>query len=62
MPTTHSNLAIGTAETDTKPDKPRNSRFFSKMLAKLPDHPAKRIDELLQWNWKPSQQADAVAA
>ena len=26
------------------------------VLAKLPDHPARRIDELLPWNWKGAQQ------
>jgi transposase len=25
------------------------------VLAKLPDHPAKKIDELLPWNWKAAQ-------
>jgi transposase len=28
------------------------------VLAKLPDHPAKKIDELLPWNWKVAQAAD----
>jgi hypothetical protein len=28
----------------------------------LPDHPDKRIDKLLPWNWKASQQAIAEAA
>jgi transposase len=27
------------------------------VLAKLPDHPAKAIDELLPWNWKAAQDA-----
>jgi transposase len=28
------------------------------VLAKLPYHPAKKIDELLPWNWKVAQAAD----
>jgi transposase len=31
------------------------------VLAKLPDHPAKKIDELLPWNWKAAQAADQAA-
>ena len=27
------------------------------VLGKLPDHPAKKIDELLPWNWKAAQAA-----
>jgi len=31
--------------------------WLAYVLAKLPDHPAKCIDELLPWNWKASQSA-----
>jgi transposase len=36
--------------------------WLAYVLAKLSDHPAKRIDEFLPWNWKASQQAQAAAA
>jgi len=31
--------------------------WLAHVLAKLPDHPAKQIAELLPWNWKSSQKA-----
>ena len=27
--------------------------WLADVLARLPDHPVKRIDELLPWNWRP---------
>jgi len=30
--------------------------WLAHVLAKLPDHPAKKIVELLPWNWKAAQQ------
>ena len=36
--------------------------WLAYVLAKLPDHPAKRIDELLPWDWKARQQAQVSAA
>jgi transposase len=27
--------------------------WLADVLARLPDHPAKRIDELLPWSWSP---------
>ncbi|MFC6392562.1 IS66 family transposase, partial [Methylorubrum zatmanii] len=29
--------------------------WLADVLARLPDHPARRIDDLLPWNWGPSQ-------
>ena len=29
--------------------------YLTDVLARLPTHPAKRIDELLPYNWKPAQ-------
>jgi hypothetical protein len=31
--------------------------WLALVLAKLPDHPAKKIDKLLPWNWKATQAA-----
>ena len=36
--------------------------WLAYVLAKLPDHPAKRIDDLLPWNWKASQEQIKAAA
>jgi transposase len=36
--------------------------WLAYVLAKLPDYPAKRIDELLPWNWKASQDQIKAAA
>lgn len=35
--------------------------WLADMLARLPDHPAKRIHELLPWNW-PAKNVAAEAA
>jgi transposase len=35
--------------------------WLADVLARLPDHPAKRIHDLLPWNWKPPTSAAAAA-
>jgi transposase len=32
------------------------------VLARLPDHPAKRITDLLPWNWRAAMDGSAAAA
>ncbi len=34
--------------------------WLADVLARLPDHPAKRIRELLPWNWRPPDLAEAA--
>jgi transposase len=35
--------------------------WLADILARLPDHPARRIDELLPWNWKRAREQKAAA-
>jgi transposase len=35
--------------------------WLADVLARLPDHPAKRITDLLPWNWRPTKEASTGA-
>jgi transposase len=35
--------------------------WLADVLARLPDHPAKRITDLLPWNWRPTKEASTAA-
>jgi transposase len=35
--------------------------YLADVLARIADHPARHIAELLPWNWKPAQTARAAA-
>jgi transposase len=36
--------------------------WLADILARLPDHPANKVADLLPWNWRPARQQSAVAA
>ena len=36
--------------------------WLADVLARLPDYPVKKIDELLPWHWKARQLATDIAA
>ena len=35
--------------------------WLADVLARLPDHPAKQLDDLMPWNWKTAVKAAAAA-
>ena len=36
-------------------------RYLADVLTRIADHPARRIDELLPWDWQPVNAARAAA-
>ncbi len=36
--------------------------WLADILARLPDYPARRLEDLLPWNWRPQIKADRRAA
>jgi len=44
--------ALYTLTAFAKPNDVDPQAWLADMLARLPDHPAKRIHELLPWNWR----------
>ena len=57
----HRDAAIYTLIETAKLNDVDPQAWFADVLARLPDHPAKRVDELLPWNWKANRTAAALA-
>jgi IS66 C-terminal element len=52
-------IVAATMEPGAVASDPR--AWLADVLARLPDHPARRIGELLPWNWKPQITIAAAA-
>ncbi|GJE02195.1 IS66 family transposase IS66 [Methylobacterium isbiliense] len=53
--------AMATLITTAKLNAVDPQAWLADVLARLPAHPARRIDELLPWTWAPPQQTQSAA-
>lgn len=51
----HRTAALYTLIETAKLNRIDPQAWLAEVLARLPDHPARRIDDLLPWNWSPSR-------
>ena len=61
MPEVNRAAAIYTLIETAKLNDVDPQAWLADVLARLPDHPTSRIDELLPWAWQASREAATVA-
>jgi hypothetical protein len=57
----HRAAALYTLIETCKLNEADRRAWLADVLARLPEHPAKRLDELLPWNWKAPRNQQAAA-